>query len=224
LYTSKRKIAAAHAEGLQMTTETYQHWDRVYAMKAPTDVSWFQARPTPSLSMVLAAGTALSDSVIDVGAGASALMDILLEAGFTRLTALDVSDKALAVTRARLGDRGTGIEWIAADVTRWSPPADAYDLWHDRAVFHFLIDDEAREAYLRALKRGLRIGGHLILAPFSLSGPERCSGLPVQRYSPAMLQVVLGRAFDLVEARAETHFTPGGAHQDFIWCLFRRLR
>ncbi len=206
-----------------MVEDMSAHWDRIYGATAPTEVSWFQADPAPSLSMIATAGTTRSAVVIDLGAGASTLVDQLLNIGFDRLTALDISDKALEVARARLKDRAGAIEWIVANATTWSPPKGAYDLWHDRAVFDFLVDDDDRQGYLRALNRGLRVGGRVILAPFALSGPDHCSGLPVRRYSPQTLRAALGRHFELLDAKSETHVTPGGASQDFTWCLFQKI-
>ncbi len=203
-------------------TTTQAHWEQVYGSKASDTVSWFQAEPSPSLAMIAQAGVNPDAAVIDVGAGASALVDHLLDSGFRHVSVLDVSSQALAETKARLGERAALVDWLVEDITAWRPPAAAFDLWHDRAVFHFLIDAADRQVYLRALERALRPGGHVILATFALDGPERCSGLPVQRYSPQMLEAVLGPHFELIDARPETHRTPGGASQNFVWCLFRR--
>lgn len=199
-----------------------EHWQEVYAHKAPSSVSWFQDQPALSLAMISATGLGPEASVIDVGAGASALVDNLLDRGFDSVTVLDVSSQALAVTRTRLAVRAALVKWIAADLTAWAPPAAAFDIWHDRAVFHFMVSDEDRQAYVTALERALRPDGFVILATFALSGPERCSGLPVMRHSPATLSAALGPGFELIHATAELHKTPGGATQDFIWCLFHR--
>lgn len=199
-----------------------KHWQEVYAHKAPSSVSWFQDQPAPSLAMISATGLGPEASVIDVGAGASALVDNLLDRGFDSITVLDVSSQALAVTRARLAGRAAKVRWVVADLTAWAAPTAAFDIWHDRAVFHFLVSDEDHRAYVTALERALRPDGFVILATFSLSGPERCSGLPVMRHSPATLSAALGPGFVLIHATAEVHKTPGGATQDFIWCLFHR--
>jgi 2-polyprenyl-3-methyl-5-hydroxy-6-metoxy-1,4-benzoquinol methylase len=172
--------------------------------------------------MIDAAGVSLDDPIIDVGAGASRLVDQLVGRGHRRVSALDISAHPLELVRKRLGDVGADVEWIAEDITDWSPRSGAYQLWHDRAVFHFLTDDLDRAGYLGALNQGLRPGGWLILAPFGPSGPERCSGLTVRRYSADDLQTVLGAEYQLVESQEEEHATPGGASQNFIWCLFRR--
>ncbi|MBI1198958.1 MAG: methyltransferase domain-containing protein [Phenylobacterium sp.] len=201
---------------------TQEHWEQVYGSKAAETVSWFQAEPSPSLAIIAAAGANPEGAIIDVGAGASALVDHLLDRGFRHVSVLDVSSQALAEVKARLGERAALVNWLVEDITTWRPPAAAFDLWHDRAVFHFLIDAADRQAYLRTLERALRPGGHVILATFALDGPERCSGLPVQRYSPQMLAAILGPRFALIDARPETHLTPGGASQSFVWCLFRK--
>lgn len=203
-------------------SKTREHWETVYGSKPSAAVSWFQSEPAPSLVMIAKAGVGPDAAVEDVGGGASTLVDQLLDQGFGRLSVLDVSGQALAVAKTRLGERAGRIAWLVQDITAWSPPPDSIDLWHDRAVFHFLVEPAAREAYLRALRRGLKAGGHAILATFALDGPERCSGLPVQRYAPETLAVALGPQFELIDAGAETHQTPGGAAQNFTWTLFRK--
>jgi SAM-dependent methyltransferase len=157
-----------------------------------------------------------------VGGGASRLVDVLLDRGFTRVSVLDLSSAALDVARSRLAGRAGQVEWVVQDVTCWEPASGSIDLWHDRAVLHFLVDEQDRQAYLRALGAGLKPGGFAILAPFALTGPEKCSGLPVCRYSPESLQSLLGSEFTLMKSLAATHITPGGSRQDFIYCLFRR--
>lgn len=205
-----------------MSDTTKAHWQQVYAAKAADSVSWFQNEPAASLAMLAATGLGPEAAIIDVGGGASCLVDRLLDRGFRTITVLDVSSEALAAAQARLGGRSGGVEWLVADITAWTPPPAAFDLWHDRAVLHFLVRDTDRAAYVRAMARGLKPGGYAILAPFALTGPERCSGLPVQRYSPEMLRALVGSGFELIGARPETHRTPGGAAQDFVWCLFRK--
>lgn len=201
---------------------TPQHWDRVYAEKAPHTVSWLQDDPTPSLEMIRAAGVDAGASLVDVGAGASKLVDRLLDLGFRQLTVLDISSRPLELSRRRLGVRGQAVRWLAQDVTCWDPGPATYALWHDRAVFHFLTEEADRAGYLRALRQGLKPGGHLILATFAPTGPATCSGLPVQRYSAAELQDVLGPGFRLLQHRLQTHLTPSGGTQDFTWCLFQK--
>ena len=198
-----------------------QHWDEVYRLKAEQEVSWFQTEPGLSLELIREVGLAKHDPIVDVGAGASRLMDRLLAEGYTDLTAIDIAEAALQKTRARLGDAAARVNWFAADVTHWQPPR-RYVLWHDRAVFHFLTEAADREAYRRTLESALRPRGIAIIASFALDGPERCSGLPVQRYSPASLAAELGAGFSLVAQRSESHNTPAGKLQLFQYSMFQR--
>jgi len=198
-----------------------EHWERTYRSKAETDVSWFQARPERSLALIQEAAPDFAAPIIDVGAGASRVVDVLLAAGYTDLTALDISEAALARTRARLGANAARVEFITADITVWTP-ARHWRVWHDRAVFHFLIDRESQSAYLRALTRATAPGSAVIIATFSLDGPERCSGLPVQRYSAETLAARLGSGFRLEKHEAEQHTTPAGRAQAFNYAVFRR--
>ena len=197
------------------------HWEGVYTQKAPETVSWYQPRAAMSLRLIEQAGVGPGDQIIDVGGGASVLVENLLEAGHRELTVLDLSGAALARTRSRLGGRAAAVSWLEADVTAADLPAAGYDLWHDRAVFHFLVEPGDREAYLRTLRQALRPGGHVIIATFAEDGPERCSGLPVRRYGPQQLQAELGEDFELLASEREEHVTPGGAVQRFQYSLFR---
>ena len=197
------------------------HWEAVYTQKAPETVSWYQPRASVSLRLIELAGVGPGDRIIDVGGGASVLVENLLEAGHRELTVLDLSGAALARTRSRLGGRAAAVTWLEADVTATNLPAAGYDLWHDRAVFHFLVEPGDREAYLRTLRQALRPGGHVIIATFAEDGPERCSGLPVRRYGPQQLQAELGEDFELLASQREEHVTPGGAVQRFQYSLFR---
>lgn len=198
------------------------HWDDVYTTKPADTVSWFQDDPTPSLDMIARTDIGADEAIIDVGGGASSLVDRLLDRGHLKLSVLDIAKSGLAVAQERLGERAGRVSWIARDVTAWLPPQDAFAIWHDRAVFHFLVDEADRKAYRRTLDRGLRAGGFAILAPFALDGPERCSGLPVRRYSTEMLQAELGPGYRLVDERAQMHLTPAGNQQAFLWCLFEK--
>ena len=200
--------------------DSKQHWDEVYAQKAEDSVSWFQPRPELSLALIAAAGLAPLDPIVDVGGGASRLVDQLLAQGHQDVTVLDVAAAALEKSRTRLGVAKDSAHWVVADITRWRPER-RYRLWHDRAVFHFLTAPEDRLAYRRALETGLMPGGTAIIASFALDGPERCSGLPVQRYSPDTLAAELGPAFKLMERRQEEHTTPAGRLQRFQYSLFR---
>jgi SAM-dependent methyltransferase len=205
-----------------MASERQEHWTRVYDEKAPSAVSWYQAEPEASLRALERLGVQPSSSLIDVGGGASNLVDGLLSRGWTDLTVLDIAPSALDAARARLGPRAADVHWQVADITEWRPTR-RYDVWHDRAVFHFLTRPEQREAYRRALSEGLSSGGLLIMATFALDGPERCSGLPVERYDADKLAGELGPSLELLESWREVHTTPWGSAQAFTWCVFRSV-
>lgn len=198
------------------------HWDRVYGARAPEALSWFQPQAERSLRWIAEAGLAPSASIIDVGGGASILVDGLLARGFTDLWVLDLSAVALARARERLGAEAERVRWLEADVTQAELPAAYFDLWHDRAVFHFLTEPDQRSAYVAALGRALKPGGQVIMATFAEDGPSRCSGLPVVRYRPETLQAELGDDFELLHHEKEAHRTPAGAVQEFLYCRFRR--
>lgn len=199
------------------------HWDEVYRTKAPDAVSWFQASAGTSLALVEEAGVSPRTAVIDVGAGASTFVDGLLDRGFEDVTLLDLAAPALDVTRARLGARAgeAKVTFVTADVTTWSPPR-RYGLWHDRAVFHFLVEPAQRDAYRRVLAEALAPGGVAIVATFAADGPEKCSGLPVRRYAIEALAEELAPVLALEGSRAELHTTPWGAAQSFVYGRFRR--
>jgi SAM-dependent methyltransferase len=197
------------------------HWDNVYRTKREDEVSWFQVSPSLSLELIHAAGVQHNASIIDVGGGASRLVDALLDEGFTGLSVLDLSEQSLAKTKARLGARATRVTWIIADVTTWEP-AYTYDLWHDRAAFHFLTAPEDRAAYAQRVLQAVRPGGHVIIGTFALDGPERCSGLPVVRHDADSIGTVLGPSFALIETRRDDHQTPMGGNQRFQFSRFQR--
>jgi SAM-dependent methyltransferase len=203
-------------------SERQAHWDQVWSTKAADAVSWFQAEAEPSLGVIASLGLPPDAPILDVGGGASRLVDALIERGFADVTVLDISDAALAVARERLGARAGPVHWEAVDITGWTPPR-RYLVWHDRAVFHFLTEPEQRAGYRRALEHGLAPGGHAIVATFAADGPERCSGLPVQRYDAAALAAEIGPGFRLVRDWRQVHHTPGGAAQAFQWCVFERI-
>ena len=205
-----------------MTDGRQTHWDGVYSTKGEADVSWFQENPGISLEVIEMLGTPETSALIDVGGGASRLVDCLLERGFENLTVLDLSGEALEVARVRLGHQQNKVKWVVADATEWAPP-EVYDLWHDRAAFHFLILEQQQRAYIERLRRGLRIGGHIIFGTFALDGPEKCSGLPVTRHSAESLATLLGADFALVDARKHQHATPWEAVQRFQFSTFRRI-
>lgn len=199
------------------------HWERIYATRAASDVSWFQAHDALSLKAIREAGMGPDAAIIDVGGGASTLVDDLLAQGYAHLAVLDVSGTALAMARERLGDSASRVEWIEADVLQAAFAEHAYDVWHDRAVFHFLTDEEARGIYVRQLSKAVKPGGLVIMATFAEDGPTRCSGLPVRRYSAEQLQAELGDAFTLLGHEKETHRTPGGKEQRFLYGFFEKV-
>jgi SAM-dependent methyltransferase len=197
------------------------HWNAVYATKREDELSWFQARPTASLDLIARTGVGPNARIVDVGGGASRLVDALLDAGYQDLVVLDLADAALEKARARLARSASRVEWVTGDVARWEPAARV-DVWHDRAVFHFMVSPEDREAYRATLRRALKPGGHVIIGTFASDGPERCSGLPVQRYEPDTLAAELGAGYRLVESLREEHATPGGKTQRFQFSRFAR--
>jgi ubiquinone/menaquinone biosynthesis C-methylase UbiE len=201
------------------TNERQAHWQNVYLTKAEGEVSWFQENPAISLELIEAAGVSKDASIIDVGGGASRLVDALVGRGYDKITVLDLSEAALAVAKARMGDKAPSVNWIVADATNWESAAK-FDVWHDRAAFHFLTGEHDRAAYIARLKRALRPGGTAIIASFSPQGPEKCSGLPVQRYSPTSLGEILGPMFELMETREHEHRTPWGSVQSFQFSRF----
>jgi len=200
-------------------TDRREHWDHTYTVKSDTAVSWYQDVPERSLALIRKAG---KGSVIDIGGGASRLVDRLLAESYDDLTVLDISDVALSRSKERLGAEAIKVGWIVADITRWTPERQ-WDVWHDRAVFHFLTEEAGQIAYIAALKAGTRPGSHVVISTFALTGPEKCSGLPVQRYSAETLAARLGREFALLTQESETHPTPFGTTQDFTYVVFRRI-
>lgn len=198
------------------------HWDSVYAAKGEAEVSWFQETPTPSLELLDLVGARPFSAIIDIGGGESRLVDSLLDRGFENITVLDLSAKALAATRARLGDKGKKVKWIVEDATEWRP-SEAYDVWHDRAAFHFLIRQSEQASYIQRLEAALRRGGHAIIGTFALDGPDKCSGLPVARHSAESIGALLGADFALIDSRRHEHKTPWGAIQRFQFSTFRRI-
>jgi SAM-dependent methyltransferase len=197
------------------------HWNAVYLTRPADSVSWFQPHPAPSLEALDRLELPSSSSLIDLGGGASNLADALLRRGWRDLTVLDISGAALQVSRNRLGRRGSAVDWLIADVTTWKPTR-TYDIWHDRALFHFLTQESHRRAYRHALESAVGRSGHVIIAAFALDGPERCSGLPVLRYDEQSLAKELGSAFRLQHHWREEHHSPAGASQMFTWGLFER--
>ena len=195
-----------------------EHWEKVYRTKQSDAVSWFQEHATLSLEMIRSIGTSLDANIIDVGGGASTLVDDLLHSGFKTVSVLDLSVSALEVARSRLGARGDRVSWIAGDICEVKLPDQAYDIWHDRAVFHFLTDPADRAAYIQQVKKSVKPGGHVIVATFAPDGPEQCSGLTVARYDPDQLHGEFGPSFELLEHVSEDHKTPWGSVQHFVYC------
>jgi trans-aconitate methyltransferase len=197
------------------------HWDAVYLTKPADSVSWYQPRPEPSLEALDRLALPNDPSLIDLGGGASNLVDALLDRGWTDLTVLDISRAALEVARDRLGRRASAVNWLVADVTTWTP-SRTYEVWHDRALFHFLTQESHRTAYRRALEFAVGRSGHAVIATFAPDAPERCSGLPVRRYDEQSLAKELGPNLRLLDHWREEHHPPAGRAQMFTWCLFER--
>jgi SAM-dependent methyltransferase len=197
------------------------HWENVYTTKGESEVSWFQRDPAPSLELIDLAQPAPESAIADIGGGASRLVDRLVARRFSHVTVLDISEAALAAAKARLGARAGEVQWIVADVTKWRP-TQAFDIWHDRAAFHFLTESADKAAYVSCLKAAINPGGRVIIGTFALDGPERCSGLAVSRYDAASLAATLGHGFGLVDTRRHEHATPSGVIQKFQFSTFRR--
>jgi trans-aconitate methyltransferase len=202
-------------------TDRREHWEQVYANRPLDQLSWSQPSAAPSLRLIEASGAGRATAFVDVGGGASPLTGELLDRGWRDLTVLDIAEPALAAARARMGPGAERVDWVAADVLAWRP-GKRFALWHDRAVFHFLTEAAERAAYRATLEAGLAPGGWLIVAAFAPDGPERCSGLPVHRWSADALAQELGPGYALAESFGEEHHTPGGAVQRFTWTMFRK--
>ena len=204
-----------------MTAESKKHWERVYQTKQPTEVSWYRPHLDISLQLIGEAVANRDANIIDVGAGESTLVDDLLARGYRNLYALDLSETALDVAKARLGANASRVNWLRGDVRTFPFLSEQYDLWHDRAVFHFLTDPVDRAAYVRQVARTVKSGGHVIVATFGPEGPTQCSGLEVMRYGPEALHDEFGSNFRLVKHRSELHQTPTGTTQQFTYCYCR---
>jgi hypothetical protein len=193
-----------------------RHWNEIYGRRLPTEVSWYQDQPTVSLTLLDALRATPDQPIVDVGGGASVLVDRLLDRRFGDVSVLDVSATALAHAKKRLAERAESVHWLNEDVLTWRP-ARRYGIWHDRAVFHFLVEESQRTAYLAALRAALTSGARVVIGTFAGDGPQQCSGLPVQRYDPGDLAAVFGAEFDVVEHRRDGHRTPNGTEQPFTW-------
>jgi SAM-dependent methyltransferase len=207
--------------GLMIEARRKEHWEAVYQATGASGVSWFQEEPRLSLELIRSVAPARGGRIIDVGGGASVLVDRLLDGSFEEIAVLDISQTALGQAKARLRERAGRVRWLVADVTE-APGLGTFDIWHDRAVFHFLTDPADRRSYVELARRTLQSGGHLIIATFARGGPKRCSGLDVCRYSASSLASELGAGFSLVREAAETHTTPWGSPQAFFYGVFRR--
>ena len=198
------------------------HWDGVYASKNPNEVSWYQTRLEKSLELIDATGAGKDAAIIDLGGGASTLVDDLLASGFTNITVLDISSTAIQTAQARLGAHAKKVTWLETDVTKARLPEHRYDIWHDRAVFHFLTDAEDRRRYVSAVHHAVKPGGHVIVATFGSNGPLQCSGLDIARYTPEQLYGEFGGNYALLRNVTEDHVTPAGKHQEFVYCYCRK--
>ncbi len=202
--------------------DSKNHWESVYKSKNPSEVSWYQPHLKKSLAFISKTSIPKNASIVDVGGGASTLVEDLLHQQYEHITVVDLSSEALKKAKDSLGKLADQVTWIEADITKVSFLENSSDLWHDRAAFHFLINPDDRKRYISVLLEGLKPNGHLIIATFSLQGPERCSGLDVVRYDPQKLQIELGDNFELMGSEPESHKTPFGTVQNFIYCWFRK--
>lgn len=200
--------------------DSQEHWQRVFQTRSPQQTSWHQPHLHTSLDWITSAAPNRSASIIDIGSGESTLPDDLLALGYRNITVLDIAAAALSKSQTRLGPASTQIQWLVGDITQIALPDRGYDLWHDRAFFHFLIDPAHRRAYARQLTVTLKPGGHAIIAAFGPNGPEKCSGLPTARYDAHTLEHELGAEFRLTKSSLVDHCTPSGAKQQFLYCDF----
>lgn len=207
-----------------MSLDRQNHWDTVYSTKSSDGVSWFQAKPEKSLQIIHQfMPISREPNIIDVGGGASTLVDFLLADGYKSLSILDIAESALKTTQQRLGLSSKQISWIVADITKTELSADRYDLWHDRAVFHFLTAPEDRLKYVQLVERSLKSGGILVMSTFAPDGPEKCSNLQANRYNCDDLLAILGNNFKFIHSDKEFHQTPFQTHQSFSYCVFEKL-
>lgn len=198
-----------------------EHWNSVYRTKSDREVSWYRDHLDNSINLIEETGLGLGAAVIDVGGGSSTLVDDLLERGFCDISVLDISSNALERSRVRLGRKSEGVEWIAADITSADLPEARFDVWHDRAVFHFLTNAGDRKKYVEQVLKSVKPGGHVIVASFGVNGPEKCSGLQVVRYTPESMHAQFGCRFRMLRSLEEIHNTPSGAQQEFVYCHCR---
>jgi SAM-dependent methyltransferase len=199
-----------------------EHWENVYCSKPPDRLGWYKPRLQTSLDWIRKLNLPADAAIIDVGGGASTLIDDLINDGYRSVTVLDISGSSLAESQARLGEKAVSVTWLVGDITQVELPGNKFDVWHDRAVFHFLTDAEQQRQYRDVLLASLKPGGHLIIGTFAPEAPPKCSGLPVQRYDREQLVAVLGGELELIRDHKEMHVTPGGVEQMYLYCQFRR--
>jgi len=202
--------------------ESKEHWEHIYKSKGVREVSWFQEHAAQSVGLIKKTGVSLGAKIIDVGGGASTLVDDLLDNGYSEITVLDISETALRRSQNRLGQRASLVTWLQLDITQAELDPNFYDVWHDRGVFHFLTNETDRALYVQAVRRSVKTGGHIIVASFGLNAPEKCSGLNVVRYSAEGMHREFGNDFELVDTTTEVHHTPFGTDQQFIYCYCRK--
>jgi SAM-dependent methyltransferase len=201
-----------------------RHWQSIYRTKKLDSVSWYQSSLRLSLELIRRTGLAKDAALVDVGGGASTLVDDLLSLAYSDVTVLDISAESLEYSKSRLGPRAKSVKWIVGDITAVHLPQFSVDIWHDRAVFHFLVEEQDRRRYCKALDTSLRPGGFVIIATFSPNGPPKCSGLEIVRYDPDSLQTTLGHPFKLISSQVELHTTPSGTTQEFVYCLLQKAK
>jgi SAM-dependent methyltransferase len=208
-------------EFLRSKRDPKKHWENAYQKESSEELSWYQDRPEKSLKLIAATGVGFDGNIIDIGGGTSKLAGLLVVQGYKKVTVLDIAARSIEQAKSWLGEQADKISWIEADATSYNFK-EKYDIWHDRAVFHFLTDIQDRKRYVDAVQQSLKDGGHLIMATFGLKGPRKCSGLPVVRYSPETLHKEFENSFDLVETFVEIHSTPSKFQQEFIYCRFTK--
>ena len=202
----------------------HAHWENVYQTKSSDGVSWYCEHLTKSLQLIKQSASSNTASIIDVGGGHATLVDDLLDEGFDNVSVLDISATAIAASKKRLGDRASQVTWLVGDITNIALSAQQYDIWHDRAVFHFLTEREQREAYVKQVARSVKLGGYVIVATFGENGPVKCSGLDVVRYNANMLHREFGNRFELIGSTTELHQTPFNTTQQFLYCYFKVVK
>ena len=200
-----------------------KHWDRIYTDKTPLEVSWFQEEPLLSLQLIESTVSDHNAAIIDVGGGVSHLVDHLLHKGYSNLAVLDISSSAIEHTKSRLGKQASHVEWFVEDITQFKSPRK-FECWHDRAVFHFLTNENDRKHYVDCLNHSVIVGGQVIIATFAIGGPEKCSGLDIVQYDENKIKQVLGDNYQLVELKHELHVTPNKKEQNFVYFNFKRTQ